>query len=246
MRYFNALKIWVLTLFLLHYSVFAQQVTLDVAVGLSKPPYVFQKSNTGFELELIQHLFKEMGFDTKFYYTEFGHSSKLLEVDEIDVVITTNQQVFKNKAQLTDIYITYQNVAITRKQDNLNIDSIDDIGQYTVASFQKSEKVLGAEFLAAVEKAPLFLKIAQQEQQLNLLRSGRVQVLVMDINIFKYYARKAGMNELETDFTFHEVFPDTNYRVAFKDKEKIASFNQTLALFLESDDYVALKAKYGF
>lgn len=247
MRYPDLKKVWVFTLLtLLPFSSFSQPTVIDVAVGLSKPPYVIQESDSGFELELIQHIFNNMGFDSKFYYTQFGHSAKMLDVDKIDAVMTTNEQVFQDKAQLSDIYITYQNVAISHKRDNLTINSVNDIGQYTIASFQKSEKVLGAEFLAVVADSPLFLKIAKQEQQIDLLLNRRVEVLVMDINIFKYFARQQGLKNIEENFIFHEVFPDTTYRIAFKDKNKISSFNQSLAEFLKSDDYSALRMKYGF
>ena len=218
-----------------------------VAVGLAKPPYVNQADDSGFELDLIRNVLKKMGETATFVYTQFGHSSKMLDVKEIDAVITTNSKVFTDTTQLSDIYITYQNIAISLKKNNIKINKIKELEHLSIASFQKADKVLGKAFADASNKSPLFLKIADQSQQPQLLLKGRIDVLIMDINIFKYFTHELNMNnnDITRLFTFHPIFPETHYRMAFKDKTYIPLFNETLVKYKQTDEYLVLRKHYN-
>lgn len=218
---------------------------LIIAVGLAKPPYVIQADDSGFELDLIRNILKKMGKSTKFVYTQFGHSSKMLEVKEIDAIMTTNQRVFSDYSRLSDEYITYQNVAISLKENNLTINSIEDLQYYSIASFQKADKVLGQVFTDAVKKSPLYLKIANQSQQPMLLLKKRVEVLIMDRNIFKYFASKLNIKDINAKFTFHHLFPETHYRMAFRNKEYVKTFNDIFAQYKQTDEYMLLRKNYN-
>lgn len=225
-------------------TVFAND-ELVVAVGLAKPPYVIQEDNSGFELDLIRNIIRKMGKSTQFIYTQFGHSAKMLAVKEVDAVMTTNNSVFSDVSKLSDEYITYQNVAISLKKNQLVINSVEDLADHTIASFQKADIVLGEAFADAVDTSPLYMKIADQSQQPILLLKGRVEVLIMDINIFMYFTRKLGVNDTNTMFTYHPIFPKTNYRMAFKNKEHVNIFNEILAQYIQTDEYFQLKRNYN-
>jgi polar amino acid transport system substrate-binding protein len=166
----------------------------------------------------------------------------MLNVEGIDAVMTTNNQVFELE-KLSDVYITYQNVAISLKSNNYSITSIADLAKYTIASFKKSKKVLGQEFDKAASQSPLFMEISNQQSQLGLLTKKRVQLAIMDKNIFNYYLQK---QKLSHEFTFYPVFPSNPYRMAFRKNEHIDRFNQSLKKFLSSNKYDDLLKKYKF
>ena len=218
---------------------------LVVAVGLAKPPYVIQADGSGFELDLIRNILKKMGKSTKFVYTQFGHSPKMLAVKEVDAVMTTNQNVFSDSSKLSDAYITYQNVAISLSDSNLIINTIEDLANYSIASFQKADKVLGQAFADAVDTSPLYMKIADQSQQPMLLLKKRVEVLIMDRNIFKYFASELNIKDINGQFTFHQIFPETHYKMAFKNKEYVKIFNNTFAQYKQTDEYLLLRKNYN-
>lgn len=224
--------------------VFAKE-QLVVAVGLAKPPYVIQADDSGFELDLIRNIFKKMGKSTKFVYTPFGHTSKMLKVKDVDAVMTTNQHVFSDESKLSDVYISYQNVAISLKESNLTINTVEDLANYTIASFQKADKVLGQTFADAVDKCPLYLKIADQSQQPALLLKQRVEVLIMDLRIFQYFAGELGLDDIDGQFTIHPIFPMTDYRMAFKSKKHVQAFNDIWAQYQQSGEYLQLKESYN-
>ena len=224
-------------------TIFAKD-ELVVAVGLAKPPYVIQTNDSGFELDLIRNILKKMGKSIEFVYTQFGHSAKMLEVKEVDAVMTTNKSVFSDSSKLSDEYITYQNVAISLKNSNLTINTIEDLSNYSIASFQNANKVLGQDFADAVDKCPLYLQIADQSNQPMLLVKNRVEVLIMDKNIFKYFTGELNIKDMDTRFTFHQIFPETNYRMAFKNKEYVKIFNDILAQYKQTDEYLFLRKSY--
>ncbi len=218
---------------------------LVVAVGLAKPPYVIQEFDTGFELDLIRNLLKEMGKSTKFVYTQFGHSSKMLKVKAVDAVMTTNKSVFSDSTKLSDTYITYQNVAISLKSSQLTINTIADLANYSIASFQKADMVLGQAFADAVDQSPAYMKVAEQSRQPKLLLKKRVEVLVMDKNIFSYFARTQGIEDIQEQFVFHPIFPESYYRMAFKNQKYVEDFNKTFAKYKLTNEYLALKKRYN-
>jgi len=218
---------------------------LVIVVGLAKQPYVIQTDDSGFELDLIRNILKKMGKSTKFIYTTFGHSSKMFKIKEVDAIMTTNKSVFNDQLKLSDVYITYQNVAISLKESNLTINTIKDLANYSIASFQKANKILGPEFADAAKQSPLYFEVANQSQQPTLLLKKRVEALVMDKNIFKYFTKDLSNKERNTLFTFHQIFPGTDYKVAFKNKKYLHTFNDYLAKYKKTKEYLLLRKNYN-
>jgi len=217
-----------------------------VVVGLSKPPYVIKESLSGFELELIQQVLTTIGKKPEFIFIPYGRSEKMLELPDISAVITVNEQMFPHSKALSEIYINYQNVAISLKKKAITLNKISDISRYSIASFQLADKVLGHEFATAVATSDIFIQVANQEKQVELLMRDRVDILVMDIKIFFYYWHKLTVSEKENSVDIHHIFPLSPYRVAFKNSENVEVFNQALKNYKLSDQYQKLIEKYNF
>ena len=225
---------------------------ITVAVGLQKPPYVIEKQHSGFEIELIRAVLNEMNYQAEFVYIPFGRSWRMLGVSGIDAVMTTTDKVVHDKAKLSDVYIYYQNVAITLKNTlpHYKISSISELKNYSVAAFQNANKVLGDDFSQAVESMPYYVEIADQQRQLKLLLQKKVDVIIIDENIFNYFIQEmrfqtvGTFNYKSSDFIIHPVFPRSAYRMAFNDATKTAQFNQALTKVLNSRYYQELIDKY--
>ena len=222
------------------------QPVAKIVVGLSKPPYVIKESMSGFELELIQQIFKVSGKRAEFIFVPYSRSEKMLQRDDITAVMTINEQVFPNTTLLSENYINYENVAITLNKNNILLPNISSLANHTVASFQLAHKVLGQEFANAMKIAPVFTQIVDQEKQVELLLRGRIEVVVMDVKIFLYYLNKLNMSARKSDVKFHHIFPVSPYRMAFKHKTERDEFNQALAKFRHSARYQNLISKYNF
>ncbi|MFD2167118.1 substrate-binding periplasmic protein [Thalassotalea euphylliae] len=217
---------------------------LNVVIGLAKPPYVVKEPLTGFEIELVNHVFEKMNTSANYIFVPFGRTPRMLKNEDIDAILTVNKQVMPDEQLLTDVYINYQNVAISLAKNNFEINSIRELEQFTLATFQNAHKILGEAFADTVQKSPLYSQVANQKIQLEMLFKERAEVIIMDINIFNHYLKSYEKNPLNQAFTVHEIFPPSAYRAAFKDTDNVMRFNKALATVLESDEYRALVSKY--
>jgi len=218
--------------------------TLDIIVGLSKPPYVLENIQQGYELELVTAILSTMDKHPNFIFVPFGRSEKMLSGEGIDALLTANANIIKNKASLSDVYITYQNVAISLHENAFDIKSISDLSKYTITSFQNAHKVLGAEFAKAANSSPLYSQVARQQAQLQMLLKGRTDVIVMDINIFNYFLKEFDKDFDKSQIKIHKIFPSNPYRIAFTNPLLVDKFNAALRAFKQTEDFKELKKRY--
>ena len=115
---------------------------LLIAAGVDKPPYVIQKNNSGFEIELLEQVFYLMGKSVKFDYLSYGGGAKILDIEGLEAVSSTTEQIYTDTSMLSDVYIEYQNVAIALAENNFEMSQISDLSKYSIISFPLSDKVL--------------------------------------------------------------------------------------------------------
>lgn len=216
--------------------------TLSIVAGLHKPPYVIKKGDdiTGFEVELISHVMSMIGHQCHFELVSFARSMRMLEQPYIDAIMSAPTQVFTNTDQLTVPYVGYQNVAVSLAANPLEISKVADLSKYTMAGFQMASQVLGGEFKAATKQSPLYTELSNQTRQVEMLAQGKIDVLVMDINIFNYINRGIGI-EVEV----YEVFPISRYHLALRDMSLVPEFNKAFSQFRTTSQYKALLKKYN-
>ena len=226
-----------------------------VVLGLSKPPYVIEKGQTGFELELIQQLLAAMGKAPEFIFIPYGRSEKMLALPDIDAVMTVNDKIFPNSHHLSKSYISYENVAISMKKNAISLNSVAELANYSIAAFQLAHKALGQEFSTAVTNSSTYIQVADQEKQVELLLLGRVDIVIMDTKIFLHFFNKLNkqnqqnqQNETikQSDIQIHHIFPLSPYQVAFKSSKDVELFNNALIAFKKSNKYQNLVEKYNF
>ena len=219
---------------------------INVVVGLTKPPYVFEKNNEGYELELVSHILNKLNKTPNFIFVPFGRSPKMLTADDIDAILTSNKQLMNGSDMLSDTYITYQNVAISLKENNFQLKKISELRNYSMATFQSAHKILGEEFAIASKNSPMYTQVSDQKMQLKLLIKKRVDVIIIDINIAQYYLNLLTETHQKESVKIHTIFPPTEYSIAFKDKSMIKPFNHALKSFKNSKTYLELKNKYNY
>jgi polar amino acid transport system substrate-binding protein len=219
-------------------------IPLDVVVGLTKPPYVDQQTDSGFELDIVRQVFANFGHEPRFIYVPLGRSIKLLDQGMGDALLTVNRNIVPNDNIRTNPYITYQNVAVSLKSKDISIDKFSDLVDYKVAAFQLAHKYLGAEFQRVVAQNNHYVELPNQFQQVKMLLEGRVDAVIMDINIFTFMFNSASSGMSFDDIIIHEIFPENKYSMAFKEKGMVEEFNRELDAYLESEHYASLLKKY--
>ncbi|RFP09238.1 MULTISPECIES: ABC transporter substrate-binding protein [unclassified Duganella] len=213
--------------------------TLRVAVGETKPPYVFSQEQRGVEVELITSLLNGAGYQPRMFYLPNKRAEMMLGIGALDAAISPRG------AFLSEPYIAYQNVAITLCSTHIAPKSIADLSGRRVAAFQNAHLFLGKDFAAVAAGNRDYCEPPQTS--INRMLYGRhIDVGISDINVFK------GINdEIERKSTILEpwcsypLFRPTQYRLAFRDRNARDLFNKALKRALKGKLYESLAKRYG-
>ena len=224
--------------------VFATEV--KVAVGLALPPYVIEESNNGIEVDILRQSLLYSGNTIKLFYLPFARVPWSMRMGHTEAALTINESSALKDVCYSDSHISYQNVAVSLKSRNIKADSLEDLSSLSIVAFQNATKYLGPDFAAMAKGNEQYVELAHQESQVKMLFSGRADVVVMDINIFKYFRKQVqGMGEnVGAEITLHEIFPPTPYRVAFKSKALCEAFNEGLKKLKSEGKYNSIVEKY--
>jgi polar amino acid transport system substrate-binding protein len=216
---------------------------LKLGVGLSLPPYIIQEGDTGIEVEVIRGALPADA-KIKLVYLPFARVKVSLSDGSTDAITPVNEAAGIKDAVYSDSHITYQNVAVSLKSKGIKVGSIADLGKLRIVAFQDATLYLGKDYAAMAKGNPNYTEFPSQENQVKMLFSERADVIVMDINIYKYFKSKIKDVDVSKEVTIAEIFPATEYKVAFKSKEAAAQFNAGLAKLKSSGKYAAIINKY--
>lgn len=222
----------------------AYSETIKVAVGLALPPYVLSETNDGIELDIVKEALIRKGHKIDIQYLPFARVVASMKSGDVDAAMTILESSGIDNAFYSDSHITYQNVVVSLTSKKLKINSIKDLADKDVLAFQNAKLYLGEDFKNMMDKNNKYREIAQQESQVAMLFIDRCDVNVIDINIFKYYKDKTNKANTSLPIVFHEIFPQTDYKMAFKSKKIRDDFNLGLAELKKDGTYNKIVKKY--
>lgn len=223
----------------------AARADIIVGFGVNKPPYVFERDRAGLEYEIVMASLAAAGIQAQPYFAPQGRLHALLANRLIDVITTTSEKSGV-EAYYSDVYIVYQNYAITLSDRHLDIRTIEDLSRYSVTAFQRASTNLGPQFRAAIASSPQYTEQAKQVTRDILLFAGRVDVAIADRRIFDYFRKEIGsLVDIRQPVTYHAIFPPTPYRAAFRDVALRDSFNRGLATIRRNGSYADIQRKYA-
>lgn len=235
------MKRFVLCLGLLLFASNANAKDITLIAGLSLPPYIIQEENRGMEYDIIKEALALKGHNLQMNYVPFVRL--VVDYKKFDGAVTINESSGA-EGNYSDVVITYQNYAISLKSKNLTINSIQDLKGVSTLAFQNATKYLGNEFAAMAKDNSNYAEQGNQEAQVKMLYSGRVDAIVSDINIFKFFRKKVDNMDTSVEITLHELFPGTDYKVLFNDAQIRDDFNAGLAELRASGRYKAIVDSY--
>jgi len=220
------------------------QTTLKAAVGLSLPPYIIQGSDTGVDADIVRQALKAANYDLKLVYVPFARVPVSLSNKSADLAFPINEASGVKGVFYSDSHISYQNVAVGLSSKSLKIASVADLKGLRVVAFGDAKSYLGPDFAAMANGNKTYSEIADQESQVKMLFKDRADILVMDINIFKYFRQNIKDMDVSKDVTFFQIFPPTAYKVAFTSKDVCDKFNTGLKAIKASGKYDAIFKNY--
>lgn len=225
-------------------SLTAPADVLNVGFGTHKPPYIYEGERRGLEYELIERAAQNAGFEVTVYYAPMERLHLMLRRGEIDAIATTHQRSGV-KAYYSQTYIYYHNVAVALARRGYRIEHIADLGNYSVSAFQRARLLLGPEFERMALSNPRYREEALQINRNRLLYSGRVEVVVGDKRILRYFNREvADQVDVTQALSWFEIFPPTPYRVGFRLDRQRQRFDEGLRKLRESGEYQRIEQRY--
>ncbi len=224
--------------FILLNCLFSKEV--KVAFGDKLAPYIIQP-NSGMEFEIIKSAFEQKSYKIDPIFVPFARLAKSAETGVYDVVATINEDSKIKNVYYSDSYITYENVAISIK--DYKIKNINDLKNKSIIAFQDANIYLGNEFAYAMKNNSNYYELANQEGQVASLMKERVEVVIIDLNIFKYYYNKSSLFK-QKQYIVYRIFKPTLYKLAFRDKKIRDDFNEGLKQLKNNGTYNKILKKY--
>ncbi len=237
-----------ITVFAGAFSASAQADVLKIASSPAVPPYIIPETNNGIEIDIVRAALAVVGHEAEFSTLPFPRVVARMRDGEFDAALTISKSADLplGNSHYSDNHITFENVAITLKDRDLKIESIADLSDKSIAAFEFAREYLGPEFAAMAAKNPLYREISPSTSQLlPTLFSGRADVIVIEINIFKYHRLVYDLpRDTGQGVTFHPIFPLNPFRVAFTDEGYRDDFNEGLAQIRKSGVFDDIIARY--
>ena len=218
---------------------------LRVGFGLNKPPYVFEVERKGLEYEIVEAALHLAGYEMQPYFAPMERLHLMLANGELDCITTTNE-LSGVTAHYSEPYIYYRNTAVALSSRNVQLHSINDLRGYSVSAFQRARFLLGPEYAAAVKDHPNYREEAQQVTRNRLLYSGRIDVIIGDLKVIRYFNRDVLRQvDITQPLTQYALFAPTAYKAGFRLKSQRDEFNNGLAAIRRVGTYEQIERKYA-
>ncbi|UUY06739.1 ABC transporter substrate-binding protein [Pseudomonas sp. J452] len=218
---------------------------LHIGFGTHKPPYIFENEARGLEYDIVAAAVSAAGFTLEARYAPMERLHLALRRGELDGIATTNPQS-GIEAYYSVPYIHYHNAAVALSARGYRISSIAELANYSISTFQRARFLLGPEFQAMAEANPRYREEAQQINRNRLLYSGRIDVVVGDSRILRYFNREvAEQVDTTQPLTWYMLLPATPYSVGFRLDEQRERFELGLATIRANGEYLRIEQRYA-
>ncbi len=220
-----------------------------VTMGFGEfPPFVFPDGKSGIEIEITQAALAHTGHKLVPIVLPMARLPTAYLGQKIDSIMSDvgNKNLVQD-GYYGDVSVIYQNVFITLKKRKILIKTPKDLDGLTVIGY------IGAGtryplWLDKVISTGSYIEKNQQELQILQLLQGRVDVVLSDRDIFKYYyiQTKKNTKAVFSDFVFHPVLKEDplDFRPVFRSKQVRDDFNSGLRHIKRSGGYQAIFNKY--
>jgi len=145
---------------------------------------------------------------------------------------------------LSDPYVIYQNVAVSLSSSDFKIDDIRDLNNKTISAFQNASLFLGDFYKELSRGAPYYEEVADQNKQMRHLFEQRVEVVIADVNIYKYFIKAHQSGIFNKGTTVHRIFAERPYVIGFRDKAMRDQFSLGLMALKHSGRFQEILDKY--
>ncbi|GAA3960360.1 transporter substrate-binding domain-containing protein [Allohahella marinimesophila] len=174
----------------------AQAENEKVRVGFvnALAPWVIPESNSGILVELLEQTLQAAGYGISRNYYPYARRIVEYKLGRLDVICDINQVIIDSEKldgfYSGDVY-AYQNFAFALKDRGFDFKQVSDLTGVSLMSWQGATVRLGDEYAKMAKQNLRYQEVADQALQVKMLL-GRVEVVQMDLEIFKYYLAEVG------------------------------------------------------
>ena len=213
---------------------------VNVVLGFDKPPFIFGKnSHLGIEADIIKECFDLMNYQVNITQNTNSYMQNILyRENDIDAVGTISRQ--GNKFFYSNVFTSYENYIISRKSDNLVINSLEDLENIKFVTWKNAYNDLGKKFHKLFNPFTGTLKSSynenfSQKDDAKMFFSKQVSAIVVDKTIFNWFKLHFNNND---EYVFHDILKSKKtYPITFRNKKLKNEFNIALETLRSSGRY---------
>jgi polar amino acid transport system substrate-binding protein len=225
--------------------------TVRVAFGDKLAPWVLMKENKGIIYDiLVECLVSEnISIEPKYY----PYSRRIIAYNKkyVDAVIDINPRLVKEHkliGNISDVAYSYVNYGISLKKNNYKFSTIMDLSEYSLLSWQGAVVTLGGDYALMAQKNKRYSETYDQDSQVKMLFSKRVDVIQMDIQIFKYFRMlnsKTPKLDTSQEVKLDALFGSSANSILFRSKKLADMFNSNLQRIKKNGRYQEILDRYS-
>jgi len=217
---------------------------IELVAGLPKPPFILDEKGNGMQLDIIREAFSYEQQKVNFVNMPFGRNVTGFLRLNADGIITLPTEYEHPSLFISKPYIIYQNVAVSLSENEFSISKIEDLTDKSIVAFQNAQKFLGDTYSKTVAYSMDYQEVANQLNQIEMLFLRRTEVIVLDINIFKYFVKTHTESMFQKPFSVHYIFNERPYSIGFKSKEMKDIFDAGIQTMKDSGSYQVIVDNY--
>ncbi len=222
-----------------------QEVSLGISFAASDTiaPYFYPEQPGGIQYELLKHALENSNMHIS--HIELAPNKRALRLTlagKADCLVNAPEGI--SSLHYTQSLNEYKNSVFTLDSEQLNISSIASLNQMTLLGFQNAVRYLGEDFAEMARAHEGYSEVTNQQSQIVMLFTKRVQAVVLEREIFAHY-RRLLKNRVDTSQLVKEwpLFAPAPRKLACKSPQIAQRLNQAIASFRSSKEYQSILEK---
>lgn len=225
----------------------SKEEPLKIVFGVFRPPYIFEKKDVGIDFDLAKSTLEMAGYKIKALHSPNNRAFREIEMGKVDGVIGLSPLQDRPGIYFSKPIIHYDNVVITKRKRKLVIKTVNDLKDIRFLTFSNAKHYLGPAYAKMISKLKYDTDITNQELQNRMFWQDKVDAIMLDLNVFRYY-RGSLASELDTteEVDVHRIFNqhENERAAAFRDPKVRDAFNKALAELKANGQYQKILDRY--
>ena len=203
------------------------------------PPHMIKATDGGIDIDIVRQVLKQIGYGIDTIYVPLERAKLMVSENKADVFVPTFFQPDNKNIFLSNPIISYQPMVFSLKSNSISFESISDLKDLSIVTFQGASGYFGEEFAKLSQKSD-YIELHDMAKFPGLLLKERYDVVVLDFYIFYYFLKKELENN-RAQFAYKEIIssaliPEVKAYAGFNDKVLRDKFNKQLSIFQKAKD----------